>query len=53
MLLFQNDASKDENSKKEVEDPKKYFSYDPIKIGKNLLVEEKDTYVVPSIQTGT
>ena len=53
MLLFKNEISKDDNSKKDVEDPKKYFNYKPLKIGKNLLIEENEAYVVPSIQTGT
>lgn len=33
------------------EDPNKFFSYKPIKIGKNLLIEEDPSYVVPNIQT--
>ena len=53
MLLFKNEISKDDNSQKDVEDPKKYFNYKPLKIGKNLLIEENEAYVVPSIQTGT
>lgn len=55
MFLFQNDASKEDESKEkkwDLTDAKRVFNYKLLKIGKKLLVEENDSYVVPPIQTG-
>jgi hypothetical protein len=51
-ILFQGESKnnvKPQKKKVEAADPRKFFSYKPVKIGRKLLIESDESYVVPPI----